>query len=196
MDTVEIELLADNPWVTRRKITVDEYYAMGKAGILGHDERVELIEGALVTMAPIGTEHIGAVMWLTRALILAVGDRAIVRVHGPVRLDDRTEPQPDFAVLRDRADFYWKAHPTSADVLLVVEIADSSLRFDRSIKRPLYARAGIPEYWIVNLVDGDVKVCREPGKGDYEWVKAAVRGEMMEPVLLPGIEVSVSDLLG
>jgi Uma2 family endonuclease len=119
-----------------------------------------------------------------------------VRVQGSIRLDDRTEPQPDFAILRPRADFYRKTHATPADVLFLVEIADSSLRFDRAIKRPLYARAGIPEYWIVNLVEGAVEICREPGKADYASVRSAGCGALIEPTLLPGVSISVSDLLG
>ncbi len=196
MDTVDIELLAGNPWVARRKITVGEYHEMGKAGILHEDDRVELIEGELVAMAPIGSEHHGAVDWLNRALIHAIGDRGIVRVQGSIRLNDRTEPQPDFAILRPRADFYRKTVATPADVFFLVEIADSSLRFDRTIKRPLYARADIPEYWIVNLVAGEVEVCRQPGKSDYADVKPAGRGAVIEPTLLPGVSISVSELLG
>jgi Uma2 family endonuclease len=196
MDTAEVALLPDNPWVARRKITVHDYHEMGKAGILHEDDRVELIEGELVAMAPIGSEHNGGVAWLNRALIRAIGDRGIVLVQGSIRLDDQTEPQPDFSILRPRADFYRHAHATPADVLFLVEIADSSLRYDRSIKRPLYARAGIPEYWIVDLVAGEVEVCRQPGKSDYADVKPAGRGAVIEPALLPGVAISVSDLLG
>jgi len=196
MDTVEAELLADNPWVARRKITVDEYHEMGKAGILTRDDRVELIEGELVTMAPIGSEHNGAVSWLAHALIRAIGDRGIVLVQGSIRLDDQTEPQPDFSILRPRADFYRKAHASPADVLFLVEIADSSLRFDRSIKRPLYARAGIVEYWLVDLAGGAVEICRQPGKTDYADVLLAGRGAVIESALLPGVAISVADLLG
>jgi len=196
MDTVEAELLADNPWVTRRKITVDEYHEMGKAGILTREDRVELIEGELIAMAPIGSEHHGTVDWLNRALVRAIGDRGIVRVQGSVRLNNRTEPQPDFAILRPREDFYRKTVATPADVFFLVEVANSSLRFDRSIKRPLYARAGIVEYWIVNLTDGEVEVCRQPGNTDYSDVKLAGRGAVIEPSLLPGVAISVTELLG
>jgi Uma2 family endonuclease len=196
MDTVEAGLLAENPWVTRRKITVHEYHEMGKAGILHEDDRVELIEGELVAMAPIGTEHHGATDWLTQALVRAIGDRGIVRVQGSIRLDDRSEPQPDFCILRPRADYYRKTVAMPPDVFFLVEIAHSSLRFDRSIKRPLYARAGVPEYWIVNLVDGEVEICRQPGKADYASVTVAGRGQVIEPALLPGVAIPVSDLLG
>ncbi len=196
MDTVEAGLLADNPWVTRRKITVHEYHEMGRAGILHEDDRIELIEGELVAMAPIGSEHTGTTIWLTQALVRAIGDRGVVLVQGSIRLDDRNEPQPDFSILRPRTDFYRTSHAAPADVFFLVEIANSSLRFDRSIKRPLYARAGIPEYWIVNLVDGAVEICREPGQDGYASIKTAGRGEVIEPALLPGIGIAVSELLG
>jgi Uma2 family endonuclease len=193
MDTAETALL---PLVARRKITVAEYHEMGEAGILHEDDRVELIDGELVAMAPIGSEHNGTVGWLTRSLVRAVGDRAFVLVQGSIRLDEQTEPQPDFSVLRPRADSYRKALAMPADVLLLIEIADSSLRFDRSVKRPLYARAGIPEYWIVNLTDGQVEIFRDPQNADYASVAPAGRGEVIEPALLPGVAIPVSDLLG
>lgn len=196
MDIVESELIAGNPWVTRHKLTVSNYHAMGKAGILPGDARIELINGQLLEMAPIGSEHNGGVNWLNHALVRAIGDRAIVQVQGSTRLDEQTEPQPDFAVLRPRDDFYRGFHAGAGDILLLVEIADGSLKFDRVIKRPLYARAGIPEYWIVNLVDGEVEICRQPGASGYAQVQTARRGDVIEPALLSGVTISVSDLLG
>jgi hypothetical protein len=135
MDSIETDLLARNPWVSRRPITVSEYHRMAEVGILYEDDRVELIEGHLIAMSPIGTEHAGAVNWLNRALVLAVGDAGIVSVQNPVRLSDRTEPQTDFTVLKPRPDDYRKAPARPEDVLLLIEIADSSLKYDRAVKR-------------------------------------------------------------
>ena len=136
----------------RHRLTVHDYHRMADAGIFGEDDRIELIDGDLIDMAPIGQGHAAVVARLTRALFMACADRAIVWPQNPIRLDQSTEPQPDVAVLRHRADFYADGErPGPADVLLLVEAADSSLRYDRTVKVPLYARAGIAEYWIVDL---------------------------------------------
>ena len=196
MDQVETGLLRRNPWVTRRPITVDEYHRMGEAGILTEDDRVELIEGELVAMAPIGSDHSGTVNALNHLLVMAVHGRAVVAVQNPVILDDRSEPQPDFAVLRYLDDHYRRATPRAEDVVLIVEIANSSLNYDRAVKRPLYARRGIPEYWIVNVSGHEVEVCRTPVGDRYDTITRAVRGDVLEPALLPGVTISVDALLG
>ena len=131
----------------RHRLTVHDYHRMADAGIFGKDDRIELIDGDLVDMAPIGQGHAAVVARLTRALFMACADRAIVWPQNPIRLDQSSEPQPDVTVLRHRADFYADGErPGPADVLLLVEVADSSLRYDRTVKLPLYARAGIAEY--------------------------------------------------
>jgi Uma2 family endonuclease len=196
MDQGEIGLLTQNPWVERRPLTVAEYHRMGEAGILTEDDRIELIEGELVAMSPIGSDHSGTVNTLNRLLVRAVGDRGVVAVQNPVVLDDRCEPQPDFSVLRPRADDYRGATPRPEDVLLIVEIANSSLNYDRAVKRPLYARRGIPEYWIVNVSGQDVEVCRDPVDDRYRTISRAGRGDLLEPALLPGVTISVDALLG
>ena len=196
MDTAETGLLVHHPWIERRKISVAEYHRMGEAGILHEDDRIELIEGDLVAMSPIGSSHNGAADWLTRTLIAALGGRGIVRVQGSIRLDHQTEPQPDFAVLRPREDFYRKAPAGPADVLLIIEIADSSLRFDRSVKRPLYARHGIPEYWIVDLQGEMVEVCRTPTRHGYASVTRLGRDGALRIEAMPDIAISITALLG
>src|SRR5271165_6986138 len=167
MASGETGLLTRNPWVTRRALTVAEYHRMGEVGILTEDDRVELIEGELIAMSPIGSEHSGTVNVLTHCLVQAVGQRGIVAVQNPVQLDDLSEPQPDFAVLKPRADFYRRATPRPDEVLLIIEVADSSLAYDRHVKQSLYARHGIPEFWIVNLAAGEVEVCRTPDGVGY-----------------------------
>jgi Uma2 family endonuclease len=196
MQDEAIDLLTRYPWVKRRPLTVAEYYRMGDAGILTEDDRVELIEGQLVAMTPIGSGHSGTVNGLNHLLVRAVGERGVVAVQNPVRLDDHSEPRPDFAVLRPRPDAYRRAHPRPADVLLLVEVADSSLAYDRAVKRALYARHGIHELWIVDLGAGEVEVCRDPRGERYESVVRAGRGTILEPTLLPGAAIAVADILG
>lgn len=188
--------LLHHPWIVRWKLDVHEYHRMGEAGILTDDDRVELIEGELVQMSPIVSGHSGTVNALTRLLVLAVGSRAMVSVKNPVRLDVHNEPQPDFALLRPRADDYRSELPAPADVLLLIEVADSSLRFDRLVKLPLYARHRIPEVWIVDLPAGAVEVCRGPTPEGYARVVREGRGASVEPEALPGLRLRVDAILG
>jgi Uma2 family endonuclease len=196
MASGETGLLTRNPWVVRRALTVAEYHRMGEVGILNEDDRVELIEGELVAMSPIGSEHSGTVNAITQCLVEAIGRRGIVAVQNPVRLDDLSEPQPDFSVLKPRADFYRRATPLPHEVLLIIEVADSSLAYDRNVKRSLYARHGIPEFWIVNLVAGKIEVCRTPEGEQYTSISRVGRDRVLEPLLLPGAVIPVAALLG
>ena len=192
----ETDLLTSNPWVTRRPLTVAEYHRMGEAGILTEDDRVELIEGQLIAMSPIGSDHSGTVNALNRALVRAVGDRGVVAVQNPVQLDDLSEPQPDFSVLKPREDDYRRATPRPHEVLLIIEVANTSLAYDRAVKRALYARHGIPEFWIVNLAAGEVEICRVPTGDQYASVSRVGHGSILEPELLPGAAIPVAALLG
>ncbi len=196
MGSGETGLLTRNPWVARRPLTVAEYHRMGEVGILTSDDRLELIEGELIAMSPIGSEHSGTVIAITRCLVEAIGRRGAVSVQNPIRLDDRSEPQPDFAVLKPRDDDYRRATPQPADVLLIIEVADSSLAYDRNVKRSLYARHGILELLIVNLTAGEVEVCRAPRGEVYVSVSMVGRDGVLEPQLLPGATVPVAALLG
>lgn len=179
----------------RYRFTVDDYYRMADAGVLAPDDRVELIDGEVVEMAPIGIRHAACVDQVTRLFVMGVGDRAVVRVQNPVRLDPYSEPEPDVVLARPRANGYSAAHPTPADVLLLVEVADTTLLFDRSRKLPLYAEAGIPEVWLVNLPAATVEVYREPDGPRYVQRVSAVSGDQVSPAALPGWMVAVSDLL-
>ncbi len=192
----ETSLLVRNPWVARRPLTVAEYHRMGEVGILTDRDRVELIEGQVVAMSPIGSEHSGTVNALSYLLFQVVGTRGVVAVQNPVQLDDLTEPEPDFAVLKPRSDFYRRATPRADEVLLLIEVADSSLAYDRAVKRSLYARHGIPEFWIVNLAAGEVEVCRAPAGDRYASVSHVGRDGILEPELLPGAVIPVATLLG
>ena len=178
-----------------RKFTVAEYYRMAEAGILKPDERVELIEGEIIVMPPIGPGHAGDVNRLNRLFARQVDDRFIVHIQNPVHLEDGSEPEPDIALLRYREDFYSGAHPTPADVLLVIEVADSSLEYDRNVKAELYGRNNIPETWIKNLPEDCIERLTEPGPEGYAQHTVHRRGETISPVSLPDLELAVEDLL-
>ncbi len=155
---------------SRRRFSVDEYHRMGELGILSEDDRTELIDGEIIEMAPIGSRHAGHVNRLVNLLSKAVGDRALVSVQNPIRLGDHSEPQPDLTLLAPRDDFYVSAHPTAADILLLVEVAESSLDFDRGAKIPLYAAFGVPVVWLLNLQERAVEVYERPDDDGYQIV--------------------------
>ena len=180
----------------RRRFTADEYQRMGQVGILGEDDRLELIEGEIVEMVPIGSRHQAAVDRLTRLFSGLVADVAMIRVQGPVRLGGDSEPQPDVTVLSLSNDFYASAHPGPADVLLLVEVSDSSTEYDREVKVPLYARYGIAEVWLVGLETETLEVYRSPAAQGYQDVFQSVRGQGLSPEFFPGLELAVDDILG
>lgn len=173
----------------RHRYTVDDYHRMGEAGILRADQRVELIEGEIIDMTPIGSRHAAVVDRLTQLLGTTAGNQAIVRVQNPIALDDLSEPQPDLSLLRPRDDFYAAAHPRPVDVLLVVDVADTSLAFDRDVKIPLYARHGIPEAWLIDLEARRLTVYSEPTANGYR----RAREPDTARVALPGLEGAAID---
>jgi Uma2 family endonuclease len=181
---------------TRRQFTVEEYYRMGEAGILRESERLELIEGEILTMVPIGPEHAASVDRLNRLWASRLVDRAIVRVQNPVRISPASELQPDLALLRPRPDFYRKSHPEAADVLLLIEVADTTVEADRRVKIPLYAKAGIPESWLLDLPGNRVELFRQPGTDGYQHARLHSRGQFLTPEAFPDIILTVDDLLG
>lgn len=177
----------------RHRLNVDEYYRMAEVGILEWNSRVELIDGEVIDMAPIGMDHSATVNGLNKTLVMACGNRAIVAVQNPVRLDTENELQPDFSVLRLRADNYrLHGHPGPSEVLLLIEVADSSLRFDRKVKLPLYARSGIVEYWIVNLRDRIIEGFRDPGADGYRTTAKHGPGDSVALAAMPEIVVPLA----
>ena len=182
--------------LTRRRFTTADYHRMAEAGVLGEDDRVELIDGEIVEMSPIGGRHLAVVNRLTRHFVRGVGDAAIVSVQNPVHLGERSEPEPDLALLRPRADDYASGLPGTADILLIVEVADSSLEYDRQVKAPLYARGGIPELWIVDLVGDNVAVYRDPAPAGYGTTRVARRGETISPSAFAELTIAVDEILG
>jgi Uma2 family endonuclease len=180
-------------WPRPHRLTVDEYYRMAEVGLLPPDARVELIEGEIIDMAPIGSRHAAAVDFLAERFFRAVGGSAHVRVQGPVRLGPHSEPQPDLALLRPRAHRYADSHPTAADVLLLVEVSDATLRYDRETKASLYARHGVPELWIVDLAHRQLHVYRDPRRGEYADRSIVTDSVARIPSL--AIDVDLTDLL-
>ena len=182
--------------VTTRRFTVDEYHRMGAAGIFREDDRVELLDGAIVEMSPIGPRHASCVDRINRLLSQRAGDRAIVRVQNPAVLDQHGEPQPDVVLARPRADWYAAAHPRPDDVLLLIEVSDTSTDYDRGRKVPAYARSGIPEVWLVDVGARRIEVYRDPRRDGYVDVRIAQPGDRITPQALPDVSLAVSDILG
>ena len=180
----------------RRRFTADEYHRMGQVGILAEDDRLELLEGEIVEMAPIGSKHQATVDRLNALFSRRLADSATVRVQGPVRLGGDSEPQPDVSLLRLRPDFYQFGHPGPGDVLLLVEVSDTSTEYDREVKVPLYARHGVAEVWLVGLETETVEVYRGPAAQGYQNVSQSVRGQGLSPEFFPGLELAVDDILG
>jgi Uma2 family endonuclease len=196
VDDGRLSLLASHPEIPRRLLTVDEYHRMGEAGILAEDDRVELIEGQLIDMAPISSDHADCVNALTRALILGIGEGGIVSPQNPVRLGAHNEPRPDFAILRPKQQGYRSALPGPEDVLLIVEVAASSLAYDRSVKLPLYARHRIPEVWIVDLAAQEIEIFRTPQRDRYTSSRRVSRSESLDIEALPGVCITANSFLG
>ena len=180
----------------RRLLTIEDYHRLVDDGLLAADAHVELIDGEIVDMSPIGRRHAVRVAYISRVFTLRLGDVAFVWSQNPIHLGIRSEPEPDVALLRPRSDFYEGKDPEADDVLLVIEVADSSVEYDRRRKAPLYARHGIPEYWLVNLVDRHVAVYRDPAPNGYASVHVARSGDKLRPLAFPAFELAVDEILG
>ena len=180
----------------RRFFSADEYHRMGEAGIFSEDDRVELIEGEILKMSPIGSRHAATVKRLNGQLNRLLGDRVIVSVQDPILLNDFSEPQPDIAILRRRDDFYAQSHPTAADALLIIEIADTSVEYDHGIKLPAYARSAVPEVWIVDLPAETVAVHANLANGVFRAVSTYQRGDSRTPLRFPDLSIEVVRFFG
>ena len=181
---------------SRRRFTVAEYYAMADAGVLSENDRVELLDGDIIVMPPIGDWHAASVDLFTNILPPSLQGRAIVRVQNPTRLDNNSEPQPDVMLLRWRDDFYRNGHPAPGDVLLLIEVADSSAEFDRTVKLAAYARADIPELWIVARAERRIEAYTEPVGNEYATVRYFGPGESIAPQAFPDIVLEVARIIG
>jgi Uma2 family endonuclease len=188
-------LIEPSDVLRRHLLTVDEYYRMAEVGLLAPDARVELIEGEIVDMAPIGSRHGSAVKRLTHLFMAALGDSVIVAVQDALRLSNRSQPQPDLMLLLARADYYASHHPTAADVWLLVEVSDTTARYDRSIKLNLYARHGVQEVWIVDLDNQMLRTYRNPVGELYTEVMETASPGVLAPQALPRARIDLSAVL-
>ncbi|MBK1630740.1 hypothetical protein CKO31_08280 [Thiohalocapsa halophila] len=182
---------------TRHRITVQEFFRMGEIGVFEPEARIELIDGELFDMPPIGPSHASETARVNQILVEATHGCAIVWPQNPIHLDDLSAPQPDLALLRWRQDFYRQAHPRPDDVLLLVEVADTSLAHDRDRKLPLYARFAIPEVWLIDIGSGAVTIHRDPQpeQGSYAAGFTLTPPALIRPVMLPDLELDLSPLL-
>ena len=180
----------------KRLFTVREYHLMVDAGILKEDDRIELIKGEIVQMSPIGRFHAACVKRLNELFVSRLGHLVNVGVQAPIELDDNSEPQPDLVLLRRRADFYQSGHPQPQDILLIIEVADTTVESDREIKIPLYASSGIVEVWLVNIPAECIEVYRQPSGDSYQNVQVFGRGESIFVAAFPDVSFNVDEILG
>lgn len=182
-------------WFPRHRITADEYHRMAAIGFLAPDARVELIEGEIFEMPPMGSHHTALVHQLRDLLAAAVGEQAAVRVQSPLQLGPSSEPEPDLALVQRRTDYYATSHPTAADTFLVIEVSETTLSHDRTVKQPLYARHGIPELWIVDMKSSRLHVFRSPADGSYTRASSTAEPGRTALDALPGAMVDLTGVL-
>jgi Uma2 family endonuclease len=179
--------------IPRRPISVFEYHKMIDAGVFHEDDRMELIEGELIQMAPIGGTHVQLLNLLTRILVQQVGEDGVVSPQNPIALPPDSEPEPDIAVLRPEC-LYRTEVPNAHDVLLLVEVSHSTLAYDRDVKIPLYAKHGIPEVWVFDVTSRSVSIYREPTRNSYRRLLTPDRSETISPLLLPKVQLQLRDV--
>lgn len=179
----------------RKRFTTDEYHQITEAGILGENDRVELIEGEILEMAAIGSFHAACVGRLTRLFTKVFSDSLIVWVQNPIQISGYSEPEPDLALLKNRPDFYAENHPTPEDVYLIVEVADSSLAYDRGFKLPVYARSGIIEVWLVDLGNASVEAHSQPSTHGYKLIRKFWKGDALVLEAFPEVSFQVEDII-
>ncbi|MBX3276627.1 MAG: Uma2 family endonuclease [Acidobacteria bacterium] len=184
-----------NTQPARRPFTTSEYHRLIEIGILTENDRVELLDGEVIEMAPIGPRHAACVDRLAEFLQGNIGKQGIIRVQSPIELSEHSEPEPDITVLTRRSDFYVGGHPTPADILIVIEVADATLDADRRVKLPAYARAGIPEVWLVNLIEDRIEVHSRPNRDVYQEIRICLRGDRVISPTLPKLKLKADDIL-
>lgn len=186
--------LAAMPTPVKYRLTVEQYYKMAEVGILGIEQRTELIEGEIIEMSPIGAKHAGTINRLSRVLSPRISAQSIISIQNSIRLNDKSEPQPDLAILHLRDDCYTESIPTPDDVFLLIEVSDSTLKYDRDIKIPLYAKAGIPEVWIANIEEQVFEVYKSLNQNSYEQVQNYEKGEVTSMSMLADIEIAINEV--
>lgn len=179
----------------RRLFSVIEYDRMISAGVFSADDRLELIDGEIVEMSPIGTRHAACVCKLTQCFSSRLGDRALLSVQNPVEIGGWSKPQPDIVLLAPKTDYYVSESPTPKDLLLLVEVADTSRDFDTRVKLPLYANGDVTEVWLIDLTAEEIAVCTQPIEGSYHSRRSFRRGDAITPTRFPDVSFPVDDLL-
>ncbi|WGV24634.1 Uma2 family endonuclease [Halotia branconii] len=180
----------------RRKFTVEQYQKMIESGILTEDDRVELIRGEIIEMSPIGTKHAACVNRMINLLVQLLGKRVIVAAQNPVALNDNSQPQPDVALLKPRDDFYATAHPQPQDIFLLIEVADSTIEYDREEKIPLYAQANIIEVWLVDINEEIVEVYQQPTAAGYQLMQKFASSQTLSLPAFPDVNITVNEIFG
>ena len=178
------------------RLNVSQYHQMSEAGIFSENDKVELINGEIIEMSPIGRRHAACVDRINRLFSNILGIKVLVRVQNPIILNNLSEPEPDIALLKPRADFYESGHPQPQDIFLLIEVADSSLEYDRDVKIPLYASSGISEVWLVDIYEQVIIVYRYPSENGYSDIQTLSRGEKLSIQTFPEINLVVNDILG
>lgn len=186
--------IAVDQWPKRHRIDVDQYYKMAEVGLLAPDARTELIEGEVIDMAPIGVSHARTVHLLSKWLYAHIGEQAELIVQLPVRLGSHSEPQPDLTLLKASHTLYKQSHPTAADVLLIIEVSDTTIKFDRGEKLGLYAKHGIPEVWVIDLNDKRLHRARDPQANQYRTTDTLTPSQIVAPAALPDLRLELSQL--
>ena len=184
------------PRLNTFRLNVSQYHQMSEAGIFSENDKVELINGEIIEMSPIGRRHTACVNRLNSVFSQLLGKKVIIAVQNPITLNNLSEPQPDIALLKPRADFYESGHPQPQDVFLLIEVADSSLEYDRDVKIPLYASSGITEVWLVDIYEQAIIVYRYPSENGYSDIQKLSRGEKMSIQAFPEVNLVVDDILG
>ncbi|MGP1386461.1 MAG: Uma2 family endonuclease [Thainema sp.] len=182
--------------ILRKKFTVGQYHQMIESGILTDRDRVELLQGEIIEKSPIGMQHAACVDRMNELLVRELVGRAIVRVQNPIQLSTRSEPQPDFAILQRRSDFYANGHPQPQDVFALIEVSDTTIEFDHTVKVPIYAKDNIAEVWIVDLNAEAVQIYREPSEAGYQQLQTCRRGQAIAFQAFTDIQFTVDQLLG
>lgn len=181
--------------LARRLINVKEYYSMYQAGILKETDRVELIHGEIIEMSPIGSKHAAAVSKLNNFLKDIIKEAALINVQNPIQINDLNEPEPDLIILKPKDNYYADAHPKPADTFVIIEVSDSTYDYDKQIKLPLYASAGIPEFWLINLNKNEIEVHRHPDKDVNKKIEIARSGDQID-LAFCNKSIAVNQLLG
>jgi Uma2 family endonuclease len=196
MTTVSELEKANAPSIVRKKFRSDEIHKMIKIGVLPEESGWELIRGEIVRRMSIGSKHVGTIIKLSKILERKVGDYVFVSAQNPVHLDEYNEPEPDIALLKPREDFYTKGLPTPADVLLLIEVSDSTVEYDRDVKRLLYAEAAINEFWLINLKNNTIECYSLPKNGHYHLAEVLELGETIKAGTIENLELQIDEILG